>query len=113
MRVISRKTASCGFTNEILGDQEAKQITGSMKICAMSPALWIIIRVRSRRPIVGIPTAEQEREPMKQAVRVAVLMVGIVGTFVAASVAQVPAYDGGSIPLCPPQAMDVEKGLCK
>lgn len=50
---------------------------------------------------------------MKQAVRVAVLMVGIVGTFVAASVAQVPAYDGGSIPLCPPQAMDVEKGLCK
>ncbi len=39
---------------------------------------------------------------MKKVIRIAVLMIGIVGTFVAASVAQVPALDGGSIPLCPP-----------
>jgi energy-converting hydrogenase Eha subunit C len=47
---------------------------------------------------------KQEREPMKKTVRIALLMVGLVGTFVAASVAQVPAFDGGSIPLCPPSA---------
>jgi hypothetical protein len=39
---------------------------------------------------------------MKQMIRAAVLMLGLVGTFVAASVNQVPALDGGSIPLCPP-----------
>ncbi|HEY6766327.1 MAG TPA: hypothetical protein VI386_16340 [Candidatus Sulfotelmatobacter sp.] len=41
---------------------------------------------------------------MKNAIRFAVLMLGLVGTYVAASVTQVPALDGGSIPLCPPTA---------
>ena len=54
---------------------------------------------------------KQEREPMKKTVRIALLMVGLVGTFVAASVAQVPAFDGGSIPLCPPSAAAAE--LCR
>jgi hypothetical protein len=39
---------------------------------------------------------------MKRAIRIAILMVGLVGTFVAAAVQQVPAQDGGPIPLCPP-----------
>ena len=40
---------------------------------------------------------------MKQAVRISVLMFGLVGTYVAAAVPQVPAPDGGPILLCPPQ----------
>ncbi len=40
---------------------------------------------------------------MKRAIRIAILMVGLVGTFIAASVQQVPAQDGGPIPLCPPR----------
>ena len=39
---------------------------------------------------------------MKQAVRISILMLGLVGTYVAAAVPQVPAPDGGPI-LCPPQ----------
>ncbi len=39
---------------------------------------------------------------VKRAVRIAILMVGMVGTFVAASVQQVPAMDGGPLMLCPP-----------
>jgi hypothetical protein len=39
---------------------------------------------------------------MKQAVRISVLMLGLVGTYVAAAVPQVPAPDGGPILLCPP-----------
>jgi hypothetical protein len=39
---------------------------------------------------------------MKQVVRIVVLMIALVGTFVAASVVQVSALDGGDIPLCPP-----------
>jgi hypothetical protein len=39
---------------------------------------------------------------MKQAIRIAVLMFGLVGTYVAAAVPQVPTPDGGPIPLCPP-----------
>ena len=60
--------------------------------------------------ILQDPNAEQEREPMKKVIRIAVLTIGLVGTFVAASVAQVPALDGGVIPLCPPTAV---AGLCK
>lgn len=41
---------------------------------------------------------------MKRAIRIAILMVGIVGTFVAAAVQQVPAMDGGPMPMCPPPA---------
>jgi hypothetical protein len=39
---------------------------------------------------------------MKRAVRISILMLGLVGTYVAAAVPQVPAPDGGPILLCPP-----------
>jgi hypothetical protein len=39
---------------------------------------------------------------MKHAIRISVLMFGLVGTYVAAAVPQVPAPDGGPLPLCPP-----------
>jgi len=39
---------------------------------------------------------------MKRTIRIAVLMVGLVGTFIAAAVQQVPAADGGPLFLCPP-----------
>jgi hypothetical protein len=41
---------------------------------------------------------------MKRAIRISLLMVGLVGTFIAATVQQVPALDGGPIPLCPPKS---------
>jgi hypothetical protein len=41
-------------------------------------------------------------EPMTRAIRILILMVGLVGTFVAAAVQQVPAQDGGPLILCPP-----------
>ena len=41
---------------------------------------------------------------MKRTIRVVVLMVGLVGTFIAAAVQQVPAADGGPLLLCPPGA---------
>jgi hypothetical protein len=40
---------------------------------------------------------------MKRAVRIAILAVGIVGTFLAAAAQQVPAKDGGPLILCPPR----------
>jgi hypothetical protein len=40
---------------------------------------------------------------MKHAVRISVLLFGLVGTYVAAAVPQVPAPDGGPIFTCPPQ----------
>jgi hypothetical protein len=40
---------------------------------------------------------------MKRAIRMAILTVGLVGTFVAAAVQQVPASDGGPILVCPPK----------
>ena len=40
---------------------------------------------------------------MKRTIRIAVLMVGLVGTFIAAAVQQVPAADGGPLLLCPPK----------
>ena len=39
---------------------------------------------------------------MKRTIRISILIVGLVGTYVAAAVPQVPAPDGGPI-LCPPQ----------
>ncbi|MGA8761733.1 MAG: hypothetical protein WB562_02500 [Candidatus Sulfotelmatobacter sp.] len=39
---------------------------------------------------------------MKRLIRISILMVGLVGTYVAAAIPQVPALDGGPIPLCPP-----------
>jgi hypothetical protein len=46
---------------------------------------------------------------MKNIVRTSILMLGLVGTFVTAAVPQVPAPDGGPIPLCPPQQQLNEK----
>jgi len=43
------------------------------------------------------------RKPMKHVVRISILMCGLVGTYVAAAVPQVPAPDGGPIFVCPPQ----------
>jgi len=40
---------------------------------------------------------------MKRTIRIAILMVGLVGTFIAAAVQQVPAFDGAPILLCPPK----------
>lgn len=40
---------------------------------------------------------------MKRTIRIAILMIGLVGTFLAAAVQQVPAQDGGPLILCPPQ----------
>jgi len=40
---------------------------------------------------------------MKRVIRTSVLIVGLVVTLVSAAAPQVPAPDGGSIPLCPPQ----------
>jgi hypothetical protein len=37
------------------------------------------------------------------AIRIAILTVGMVGTFVAAGVQQVPVADGGPLILCPPK----------
>ena len=40
---------------------------------------------------------------MKRAIRIGILIVGLVGTFVAAAVPQVPTADGGPLILCPPK----------
>jgi hypothetical protein len=39
---------------------------------------------------------------MKRAIRISILMISVVGTFLAATVQQVPAADGGPILVCPP-----------
>ncbi len=50
---------------------------------------------------------------MKQVVRISVLMCGLVGTYVAAAVPQVPAPDGGPILVCPPQQqLQGQQGKC-
>jgi hypothetical protein len=41
---------------------------------------------------------------MKHAVRVTILLFGLVGTYVATAAPQVPAPDGGPILTCPPGA---------
>jgi len=48
---------------------------------------------------------------MKRAVRIAILMVGLVGTFIAAAVQQVPAADGGPLFLCPPKQPNCQTTL--
>ena len=50
-------------------------------------------------------------EPMKRTIRIAILMVGLVGTFVAAAVQQVPAADGGPLILCPPRQPNCQTTL--
>jgi hypothetical protein len=39
---------------------------------------------------------------MKRTLRISILMFGLVGTFIGASVQQVPASDGGPLILCAP-----------
>lgn len=41
---------------------------------------------------------------VKLAIRIAILVVGMAGAFVAASVQPVSASDGGPLMLCPPKA---------
>ena len=41
---------------------------------------------------------------MKRVIRIAVLIVGLVGTFMAAAAPLVPAADGGPLILCPPRS---------
>jgi hypothetical protein len=48
---------------------------------------------------------------MKRTVRILILLVGIVGTFLAAAVPQVPTADGGPLPLCPPRATYCQTGV--
>jgi len=48
---------------------------------------------------------------MKRAIRISILMVGLVGTYVAAAVQQVPAPDGGPIILCPPKQPNCSNNL--
>jgi hypothetical protein len=38
---------------------------------------------------------------MKRLVRITILTLGLVGTYVAAAVPQVPAQDKDSVPICP------------
>lgn len=49
---------------------------------------------------------------MKRTIRISVLMIGLVGTLVAATAPQVPALDGGPIPLCPPQLQQQLQNRC-
>ena len=61
------------------------------------------MRVRVKCPFFEALSADSKRrQPMKRAIRISILMVGLVGTFVAAAVQQVPAADGGPILVCPP-----------
>jgi hypothetical protein len=48
---------------------------------------------------------------MKKAIRTTILMVGLVGTFIAAAVQQVPASDGGPLILCPPKTTNCQSTL--
>ena len=48
---------------------------------------------------------------MKRTLRIAILMVGLVGTFIAATVQQLPAADGGPILMCPPKAKNCRANL--
>lgn len=50
---------------------------------------------------------------MKRTVRIAILMAGLVGTFVAAAVQQVPAADGGPLYLCPPKTPNCQTTLLR
>ena len=58
-----------------------------------------------------ISTADIGDEAMKRAIRTMLLMVGLVGTFIAAAVQQVPASDGGPLILCPPKSTNCQSTL--
>jgi hypothetical protein len=48
---------------------------------------------------------------MKRALRISILMGGVVGTFLGATVQQVPASDGGPILVCPPHDKSCKPNL--
>jgi hypothetical protein len=48
---------------------------------------------------------------MKRAIRIGILIVGLVGTFLTATVPLVPAADGGPLLLCPPKATHCQSSL--
>jgi hypothetical protein len=48
---------------------------------------------------------------MKLALRTAILMLVVVGTYVAAAVQQVAAFDGGPILVCPPKTHNCSMNL--
>ncbi len=48
---------------------------------------------------------------MKRTIRISILMIGLVGTFIAAAVQQVPAADGGPLLLCPPGSRTCQSTL--
>ena len=50
-------------------------------------------------------------EPMKLVIRIAILIVGLVGTFVTATAPLVPAADGGPLLLCPPNNKHCQSSL--
>ena len=43
------------------------------------------------------------RKPMKRAVRMLVLMLGFVSTYMVAAVPRIPVLESGPIPMCPPR----------
>jgi len=47
---------------------------------------------------------------MRRMIRISILMVGLVGTYAAAAIPQLPAMDGGPIPLCPPKVQQILQG---
>jgi hypothetical protein len=47
----------------------------------------------------------------KLAIRIAILSVGMVGTFLAASVEAIPVADGGPILVCPPRQHNCQINL--
>jgi hypothetical protein len=62
--------------------------------------LCLIILVRVTEPVLG-KLGRGRRKTMKHAIRISILMLGLMGTYVAAAVPQVPAPDGGPILTCP------------
>ena len=48
---------------------------------------------------------------MKRAIRILILIVGLVGTFMAAAAPLVPAADGGPLILCPPKSTTCQSTL--
>jgi len=62
--------------------------------------LCLIILLRARDPVLENPSRGR-RKPMKHVVRIAVLMLALMGAYAYASVPQGPAPDGGVIILHP------------
>jgi hypothetical protein len=48
---------------------------------------------------------------MKRTIRIVILIVGLVGTFMAAAAPLVPAADGGPLLLCPPRSTHCQSSL--